>query len=449
MKMSFDAVKVNFTDLGVEFLTTNEEFDNLNMRIGEDKFKILPKCGHIYEVRYGDFKNSMFKVCIDCARVLKDNGNLSYDEIKTRFEFVKCELLTTREEFIDNKMTTYSKYNFKATCGHNRCVILGNTKIVDNMLCSTCSLKQSTDNQVSNAIKDGLSVANISEFESLCFIDNLLKEEFDIKFLDEGCKADMIVKPKNINDDLWIHIQLKCCKQSKNNNKISYAFSINNQNYTNMVLICTCVKDQKIWIVDTEITKVCSRIMMNEIENTKYYKYKIEIDKFNETIHNLYNILPKYTFEFYNIPISESCKKEQKFRKLRESKLSIFNFIPPFRNYLVYDFKINNFKVQEKVAGLAKYGFQVSLCKGNGNNKKRSYEKNDNQYYWIHLPCEKLFYVFPEDILCEKGFISNDKTDKKKISLCIHPDNKEHWTYIYLHEYDNLNIEKLQEYFKI
>jgi hypothetical protein len=115
---------------------------------------------------------------------------------------------------------------------------------------------------------------------------------------------------------------------------------------------------------------------------------------------------------------------------------------------LVYDFKLNGLKVQEKIACNHKPGVQVNLRKSNGNKKKKSYEKGDNDIYWIHLPNKEEFYVIPEDILMDNGFISN-KDIEGKMSLYINPSNKKQWTNKYLYSYEKIDIEKLKLIFKI
>lgn len=449
LKDTFEEVKEKFMELGInDFLTTKEEFDNNNLMIGSDRFRIIPKCGHEYDARYHDFKENMFKTCWNCARFLKDNGNLSFEDIYNRFEKVGCELLTTLEEFVENHMTTYSNYRFKATCGHERSCILGNLDLTPDMLCKPCSLSKCIENQIKNAKTDGLSNSNICEYESLCFMKEMLGEEFDIEFMDEGCKVDMVIKPKNILDDEWFGIQMKSTNQSKNDEKKSYRFNIDKVDYSDMILICTCVKDQKLWIVDTDFVKDLSAIEIMETESSKYYKFKVSLDEFVEKMKNLYDSHPKSKLEILNIAKNASAQKEQEFKKLRESKLNMFKFEAPFRNYLVYDFKLNGFKVQEKVANSKEPGFQASLHKGNGNKKKQSYEKGDNDFYWIHLPDKERFYVIPEETLIINGFIS-DNGKEGKISLYINPSNKNQWTYEYLYSYEKLDIEKLKFCFKL
>jgi len=410
MRDSFEEVKEKFMELGIiEFLTTKDEFEANNMMIGNNKFRIIPKCGHEYEVRYHDFKESVFNTCGKCARFLKDNESLSFNDIYNRFSEVGCELFTTLEEFFENHMTTYSNFRFKATCGHERSCILGNIKIVPDMLCKSCSLSKCIENQIKNAKTDGLSNNNICEYESLCFMKELLGDEFDIEFMDEGCKVDMAIKLKNNVNDEWNGIQMKCT----NTEKKSYRFSVKKSDYSNMLLICICVKDQKIWIVDPGVVKDLDVIQINEIEGSKYYKFKVSLDEFVEKMKNLYESHPKSKLEILNVAKNASAQREQEFRKLRESKLNMFKFEAPLRNYLVYDFKLNSLKVQEKVARSQEPGFKVNLHKGNGNKKKQAYDKEDNDFYWIHLPDKEKFYVIPEHALINNGFISDSEINEK------------------------------------
>ena len=206
-------------------------------------------------------------------------------------------------------MTTYSNYRFKATCGHEKSCIIGNTKIVPDMLCKSCSLSKCIENQIKNAKTDGLSNNNICEYESLCFMKELLEGEFDIEFMDEGCKVDMALKSKNILDNEWIGIQMKCTNQSTNDEKKSYRFSTDKSDYSNMLLICTCVKDQKIWIVDPSLVKELDVIQINEIEGSKYYNFKVSLDEFVEKINNLYDTHPKSKLEILNIAKNVSAQK--------------------------------------------------------------------------------------------------------------------------------------------
>jgi hypothetical protein len=43
---------------------------------------------------------------------------VSYEEIRKHFEENECKLLTTKEEFINNKLSTNSKYSIVASCSH-------------------------------------------------------------------------------------------------------------------------------------------------------------------------------------------------------------------------------------------------------------------------------------------------------------------------------------------
>lgn len=80
---------------------------------------------------------------------------------------------------------------------------------------------------------------------------------------------------------------------------------------------------------------------------------------------------------------------------------------------------------------------------GRINNKKvrQTYNKGDNDIYWFHCKDTMIFYVIPENILIEKGYIGNN--DGKLKSLVISNTNKKiFWTKDYLFNYDDLEKDK-------
>ena len=115
----------------------------------------------------------------------------------------------------------------------------------------------------------------------------------------------------------------------------------------------------------------------------------------------------------------------------------------------VYDFKIKDKKCQEKTGCSSKNNsnsFGFALNKRNGKNSKCSYKIGDNDFYWLHCKNTSRFYVIPESLLIEKGFIG----DKCKQHLYISPTNiKTKWTDDYLFDYDKINKERLLELLQI
>ena len=108
----------------------------------------------------------------------------------------------------------------------------------------------------------------------------------------------------------------------------------------------------------------------------------------------------------------------------------------------VYDFKIGNLKLQEKVAKKdnEKELYRFSMCKHNGGKEKNiQYDIGDNDFYWLNCDNKKTFFVIPEKILIEKGFIGNKN---KKILFKINIKNIS-WIKEYMFDYGNIDKDLL------
>lgn len=450
-RTSYDEVKRLFEDLGVELLTTKEDFENNYMRIGHEYFLIRAKCGHECEKRYGDLKISPTKKCGECARFDKDNGNLSYEEIAKRFEDVGCKLLTTKEEYVQKKMTTYSELVFKTFCDHERTIRLSHTKLTDHMLCKECLYENQSVFRKEIAKEDGLLSTQIMEYESICFVKNYLEENFYFEVLDECCRADVAIKPKDVTEDLWIGIQLKSTETSKKVAGTNYSFSTDKNDYEGMVLLCVCVRDKKVWNIDLVLTKDLSGVRIVDKPGTKYFDFKVNLTNLHTNIKDEYDKLPKKCFADINYPLIKTHQQEQEFKKYRIAKIDFLTFEKPYMNCLVYDFKINGRKVQEKVAG---EDYKVSLHKSAGNKKKQPYENGDNDYYWINLKDKRYFYIIPEKELIDQGFLKTD-TQPGKTGMYLQPSpyfksgQKNQWVHKYMYDYDNLDKDRIKSLFRI
>ena len=64
-----------------------------------------------------------------------------YEDTKNEFESKGCQLLTTEEEFISNKMAGKSKYNIISSCGHQtpECYLHTFKNRNTGVLCKTCT----------------------------------------------------------------------------------------------------------------------------------------------------------------------------------------------------------------------------------------------------------------------------------------------------------------------
>jgi hypothetical protein len=117
-------------------------------------------------------------------------------------------------------------------------------------------------------------------------------------------------------------------------------------------------------------------------------------------LNEYYNILPKFTYNDINISISKNYIKQQEFRQYREEKCNFLEFEYPTRHQLVYDFKINDKKIQEKTGHITnnkEHQIQFNIQKSNGKNKQTPYQEGDNDFYWLHCPDKEHFLIIPED----------------------------------------------------
>ena len=70
----------------------------------------------------------------------------------------------------------------------------------------------------------------------------------------------------------------------------------------------------------------------------------------------------------------------------------------------------------------------------------KQYNVGDNDFYWLNCVGKRYFYVFPEKLLFEMGYINNEKPKR----LRCNPLNKNKiWYNEYLFDYENVNKEKL------
>ena len=98
-------------------------------------------------------------------------------------------------------------------------------------------------------------------------------------------------------------------------------------------------------------------------------------------------------------------------------------------------------KFQEKITSINKINNSCifQLCKNNGKiNCKRNqvqYETNDNQFYWLNCDNKKTFFVVPEEILIDKGYVLKIMSSRPK--EVILPWLKKHELDSYIDEVSN------------
>jgi len=264
----------------------------------------------------------------------------------------------------------------------------------------------------------------------------------------EGCKTDILVRPINIVEDIWLPVQLKVTSEkNKRYGRDRYSFNIGENSYDNMLLLLICSKDATFWLFDSnnEDIRSLQRITIG-IKKSKYDNKYVDnlVDSFNYWYKkNVYNI----TFETGNTPQSKTARLEYEYVKLRESIINFLEFDHNELDGLVYDFKI-----QEKVCTPFRKTHVSTIHKNggwvhDGTKRKQTYIpycEGDNDYYWFNLQDKNTFYVVPEIELIDRGFITT-KDNKGKTNITI--SSNEHWLHCYKFYYDtiseNVNKEEL------
>ena len=190
--------------------------------------------------------------------------------------------------------------------------------------------------------------------------------------------------------------------------------------------------------------KLCSECINKKLSDN--YKKLLEF----------YNTISTDTIENIQTPITNCCKKEQLYRKFRENNLTDIKFEYPEVNQCVYDFKINNYKVQEKTAFIRKPRkyYKTNINRNKNGNKCIPYDSGDNDFYWINLQDNQTFYIIPENIFIEKQIISSgnilDESSSIKGKTDLSFAKKNIWLNEYKYSYNEENInEIISHLFKI
>lgn len=374
----------------------------------------------------------------------------TYTDIVKAFEKQECQLLTTEEEFLNmieekrrlNKPanTGWFKFKFIAQCKHNNEVFFNDfTRRQTGVLCKQCSYaKMAREKQQEAKLSSIVGNSYLVEYEGYKICKELLKNDFEIYRTNNCCLADFIIKPICVLDDKYLGVQLKVCSKSIRG---TYAFHQMNKGYDDLLIVCICLAENKIWAFDYNDIKN-KKILSIGRSKIEYNKFLQSPEKFRKCCQDFYDHKPNFTKDELMTPITEKYKVEHEYRVRREKEL---DFIP-FKNLevdnAVIDFLINGTKHQEKVASHHKRNngtYTVSICKWNPQHKKiTSYDKGDNDFYWIWLKDSTMFYIFPESILIEKEKIGIPARTGLSFNV-----NYEDWKKDYLFDFQDLNKDKI------
>lgn len=379
------------------------------------------------------------------------NNKLSIDtkfaNLVNELENNECKIISTLLEIKNSsKSFALTKINIISKCGHSNTVQISNfINKHTGIYCKKCIYTKSKNKVVkTNYIKNELIGINK--------VKELLSNNYICKSTGECCCCNLIIKKKTDNLSKckkWIGVQVRTTNKKCHN---LYSFSLVRIKL-NMLIICYCIDENKIWVPDYNEIKHLPKIL-NIGQKSKYNKYLT--NNLLNTINNLYDNHYKFNKEELLTPITSECKKELKYSFIRKEKLSFINFIDPEYKYLSYDFKIGIYKIQEKVSFIInknkKQYTVVSLHKRYGkniNNKKKQilYQKGDNDFYWFHIADTSIFYIIPEKIMINNGYVTNTPTEIKNIKILNFNSSKNKWLNEYKYDYNNINKSNILNLF--
>lgn len=374
-----------------------------------------------------------------------------YDRVNARFEQNGCKLLTTFEEWKHIRTMTNRKYKYIASCGHEHEVFYNVfCSRGTGIICPECQTAKQSKISKEKAVEKPIAFLE-QEKDCIDYLIDLCASSFICKKLFDGCKADVALKPIDVEADEWIGLQFKTTKSMYKDNY--YSFHLR-KSYENLYIICMSLEDKKMWMIPYE--EVSGKIKISIGSTTSKYSM-FEVNDVDSDIKEFYEKGKKFTFDELNTPQNIYQQREQEFRKYREQKLQFLNFIYPELEGTVFDFKINDLKVQEKIGRLrternttAAHFFQLSKSAGSAKGKtyshKRCYQKHDNDFYWLNCPNKEIFYVIPEKELIDREIV--DRSDSQYQMFYINTDDSQSWYNDYKFSYSNPDKPKLMKIFK-
>ena len=257
----------------------------------------------------------------------------TYEEIVKIFKENDCELYTTEDEYKLIQRPSKTRFQFKSSCGHDNVVLLTNfVNKKTGVKCKHC-IKTQIIQKLIDYNKDNDSASSkghIQENKVFNIITKLLFNNFQIVKTYEGCRADFLVKPKEIVDDKWLGIQLKTTRSVSHN---LYGFRMHKNIYQYIILLCYCLSDNAMWLIPFEsVSHVKHTINIGITEKSFYNKYRVNENTIISKLIEYYNSAKPNKSENLMIPTNVCQQNEIKYRKIREEF---------FLNFIKFFFKLD------------------------------------------------------------------------------------------------------------
>jgi hypothetical protein len=373
----------------------------------------------------------------------------NYNKVKLRLEENGCILLTTFEEFEElrekvlKKSYQFVRVRFIGTCSHESDVVYTNFNIrKTGMICKNC-----TRIKCSNIMKNSKN-SNEIESDGITIIEEYLSPHYEIIRTKEGCLADLAIRKRS--EDQWIPIQVKVTMKISHG---MYSFTLHKADYKNMLLICVCISEKKIWVIP--YNHLSMQYKLNISIKSKYNNYLLDLNEIEPTIDKYRTDIICLPIDTILLPINPTQQREQEYVRKRETYVPFLKYEYPLIQNSCVDVIVNGKKVQEKVLGYtaAKKGLHCGISANNGKldgkRQFRCYRLGENDFYWLHSSIDNRFWIIPERVLYEKGYLCNKEETKNKKILWFKSENNitSKWLDDYQYNYDTIDKEEVLKIF--
>jgi hypothetical protein len=365
---------------------------------------------------------------------------MDYENVCDTFTNKGCKLITTKEEYFDLKnICKIPKITYIASCGHTHSVHYNVFKSRNTgVICPRCVTNK--NKQFSGKITNsGQSINHYYHDIATTNIVELIKNNYKYKNTHEGHTLDLLIKPIQELSDLWLQLKIKTTNGLC---KASYGFNNNNNcNYKDCIIICISNNDKKMWLFDEHDINNIQKISIGK-NNSKYTEKEINVTNINDKILNKYNTINLIPSDCENINLPKCIKIEKEYSELRKKYIK-YEFTNVCK-YIHTDFKLDNNNFQEKVGSMYKNKNSVNFKLTKRDNVSRTtqpYNKGDNDFYWLHFPNKRHFYLIPETVLLIN---ENSSVLIKNLYVNVSSDGTPNLNSLnyYLFEYENIDYNR-------
>ena len=381
-----------------------------------DTINIKSRCGHITIVSISKFVK--YRTGVYCGECME-----TYISEK---KLVPCNNIKCKKMFVieQNNLLFCSP-----KCSHSRI----QTKTTINKISSSVKKYVNENRKDYSFIEENIhSVGN-------SYIYNLLGEHFYFELTSRCCDYNHLFKPiqnNTIEDtEKWFPIKIKYSNSYIGDN---YYFTIRNKSQ-NILILCVNLQNKKMWLFPPNILNSSSKIKINI--NTTFTEYLLTEKTLYEKLLQYYNNNSTMWLNKYDNLISNSnnghVNIECEYKLKRVSSINFLTFTNPLTNFETYNFLINGFRVQETVCFYDIVGkWQIACVLKKRNGKIYPFSLEDNDFYWINERTSNNFYVVPNNIMYEKGFVQGGII-KGRININI--TTNLFWLSDYQYSYDDIN----------